>query len=240
MSEELPHSIINAGTAPGAQPVFDLAKFWQEQLSLADNFDSDFKNHPLPLARIKKVMKTDQDVKVHYEPYLSDMVDLMQSTGNWITRAPILFAKGCEIFISELTRRAWIHAEENKRRTLQRSDIATAISKTDMCDFLIDIVPREEQQQSQQGNAGYDQQNTYTAAYYPQAGFPQYTAQQIDPAAYYPQLSQLTPEQMQQYQLQLQQFASQAGAPTNTQHAGQGVASNQGQSAGGPGAGRAL
>jgi hypothetical protein len=37
-----------------------------------------------------------------------------------------------------------IHAEENKRRTLQRSDIATAISKTDMCDFLIDIVPREE------------------------------------------------------------------------------------------------
>lgn len=91
MSEELPHSIINAGTAPGAQPVFDLAKFWQEQLSLADNFDSDFKNHPLPLARIKKVMKTDQDVKVHYEPYLSDMVDLIQSTGNWITRVSTMF-----------------------------------------------------------------------------------------------------------------------------------------------------
>lgn len=40
--------------------------------------------------------------------------------------------------------RAWIHAEENKRRTLQRSDIATAITKSDMFDFLIDIVPREE------------------------------------------------------------------------------------------------
>lgn len=37
-----------------------------------------------------------------------------------------------------------IHAEENKRRTLQRSDIAAAIAKTDMFDFLIDIVPREE------------------------------------------------------------------------------------------------
>lgn len=37
-----------------------------------------------------------------------------------------------------------IHAEESKRRTLQRSDIAAAISKTDMFDFLIDIVPREE------------------------------------------------------------------------------------------------
>jgi hypothetical protein len=40
--------------------------------------------------------------------------------------------------------RAWIHAEDNKRRTLQRSDIAAALSKSDMFDFLIDIVPREE------------------------------------------------------------------------------------------------
>ncbi|KAJ1908934.1 CCAAT- binding transcription factor component, partial [Tieghemiomyces parasiticus] len=49
-----------------------------------------------------------------------------------------------EIMIHELTLRAWMHAEENKRRTLQRSDIASAITKTDMFDFLIDIVPREE------------------------------------------------------------------------------------------------
>jgi Core histone H2A/H2B/H3/H4 len=58
--------------------------------------------------------------------------------------APILFAKGCDIFITELTMRAWIDAEENKRRTLQRSDIASALAKSDMFDFLIDIVPREE------------------------------------------------------------------------------------------------
>lgn len=61
--------------------------------------------------------------------------------------APILFAKGCDIFITELTMRAWIHAEENKRRTLQRSDIASALAKSDMFDFLIDIVPRDEVQQ---------------------------------------------------------------------------------------------
>ncbi|KAJ1975973.1 hypothetical protein H4R35_002902 [Dimargaris xerosporica] len=58
--------------------------------------------------------------------------------------APILFSKSCEIMILELTLRAWMHAEENKRRTLQRSDIAMAITKTDIFDFLIDIVPREE------------------------------------------------------------------------------------------------
>jgi nuclear transcription factor Y, gamma len=86
----------------------------------------DYKIHQLPLARIKKVMKADPEVK---------MIS---------AEAPILFAKGCDIFITELTMRAWIHAEENKRRTLQRSDIASALGKSDMFDFLIDIVPREE------------------------------------------------------------------------------------------------
>lgn len=81
-----------------------------------------------------------------------------------------------------------VHAEENKRRTLQRSDIATAISKTDMCDFLIDIVPREEAVKS---NTVYDHQTTYAgnptataAAYYP----PQYA---VDPTTYYSQLPQV-------------------------------------------------
>jgi nuclear transcription factor Y, gamma len=81
-------------------------------------------------------MKSDEDVK---------MIS---------AEAPILFAKGCDIFITELTMRAWIHAEESKRRTLQRSDIAQAISKSDMFDFLIDIVPREvAQQHSAMGGA---------------------------------------------------------------------------------------
>jgi nuclear transcription factor Y gamma len=58
--------------------------------------------------------------------------------------APLLFAKATEIFIHELTLRAWLHTEDNKRRTLQRNDIAMAISKYDQFDFLIDIVPRDE------------------------------------------------------------------------------------------------
>ncbi len=58
--------------------------------------------------------------------------------------APVLFAKAAEIFITELTMRAWIHTEDNKRRTLQRNDIAMAITKYDQFDFLIDIVPRDD------------------------------------------------------------------------------------------------
>ena len=36
-----------------------------------------------------------------------------------------------------------MHAEESKRRTIQKVDIALSVSKNEMYDFLIDIVPRE-------------------------------------------------------------------------------------------------
>nr|UYC36128.1 OF21762 [Phoebe bournei] len=87
---------------------------------------TDFKNHSLPLARIKKIMKADEDVR---------MIS---------AEAPVVFAKACEMFILELTLRSWIHTEENKRRTLQKNDIAAAITRTDIFDFLVDIVPRDE------------------------------------------------------------------------------------------------
>lgn len=63
------------------------------------------------------------------------------------SEAPVVLSKACEIFIEELTLRAWLHVEENKRRTLQRNDVATAVSKCDQFDFLIDIVPRDEVKQ---------------------------------------------------------------------------------------------
>ena len=48
------------------------------------------------------------------------------------------------VFIAEITARAFIVADSNKRRTLSRSDIAKALSKSDQFDFLIDIIPRED------------------------------------------------------------------------------------------------
>ena len=41
-----------------------MAAFWQGQMSKIDQGLVDFKFHQLPLARIKKVMKSDDDVKV--------------------------------------------------------------------------------------------------------------------------------------------------------------------------------
>ncbi|KAK6148067.1 hypothetical protein DH2020_018979 [Rehmannia glutinosa] len=99
--------------------------FWTYQRQEIEQVN-DFKNHQLPLARIKKIMKADEDVR---------MIS---------AEAPILFSKACELFILELTIRSWLHAEENKRRTLQKNDIAAAITRTDIFDFLVDIVPRDE------------------------------------------------------------------------------------------------
>ncbi|SJX62011.1 related to CCAAT-binding transcription factor subunit aab-1 [Sporisorium reilianum f. sp. reilianum] len=134
-----------AGALPASGPLVhasqDLddfqASFWRYQMDLveqggdADGNIVDFKSGlptqgQLPLARIKKVMKSDDQVK---------MIS---------AEAPILFARACEIFISDLTCRAFLIAEEHKRRTIQRSDIAGAIGRSDLFDFLIDIVPRHE------------------------------------------------------------------------------------------------
>ncbi|KAG8967835.1 hypothetical protein FRC03_009238 [Tulasnella sp. 419] len=102
-----------------------LREFWARQIKTAEDEMPDFKHPTLPLARIKKVMKSDPEVKM----IGSD--------------APIIFAKACEIFIQEITSRAWLVAEASKRRTLSRADIARALQKSDQFDFLIDIVPRE-------------------------------------------------------------------------------------------------
>ncbi|KAG9322413.1 hypothetical protein KVV02_003739 [Mortierella alpina] len=207
-------------------------EFWEEQIQAAEQFDSDFKNHPLPLARIKKVMKSDPEVK---------MIS---------AEAPILFSKACEIFICEITRRAWLHAEENKRRTLQRSDVANAVSRSDQFDFLIDIVPREEPSKpskrssstrgedpspadAEEGGADvYDeqdphhphhqqqqqqQQQQHYAQYYPQGagGLAGYSHNAIDPQFY----QAVSHDQLQHY-LQYQQAyqAQQPPASSQQQH----------------------
>ena len=53
---------------------------------------------------------------------------------------PLLISKACELFIIELAYRGWAHTIESNRRTIQRNDIAQAISNNDFYDFLLDIV----------------------------------------------------------------------------------------------------
>jgi nuclear transcription factor Y, gamma len=105
-----------------------LQQFWTEQFQLVQQLpvtssEQDFKTHnDLPLARIKRIMKSDEDVR---------MIS---------AEAPVLFAKACELFILELTLRSWSFSQHHKRRTLQKEDIKEAIQRTDIFDFLVDVI----------------------------------------------------------------------------------------------------
>lgn len=104
-----------------------LNTFWKEQLQVVQEYaqqtEQDFKTHnDLPLARIKRIMKSDEDVR---------MIS---------AEAPVLFAKACELFILDLSIRSWNYSQLHKRRTLQKEDIREAIQKTDVLDFLVDVV----------------------------------------------------------------------------------------------------
>ncbi|WVZ07009.1 hypothetical protein V8G54_020355 [Vigna mungo] len=100
-----------------------LRSFWEKQLldiQAAEAFKS---QHKLPLARIRRIMKTDADVQ---------MVS---------AETPMLMSKACEIFIQELTYRAWMRAEESNKSTVQPCDVAKVIMQNHAMQFLTDIVP---------------------------------------------------------------------------------------------------
>jgi nuclear transcription factor Y gamma len=127
------HLISQAATPSSSSPQFlaqlnvSLDKFWKVQLQavqeLKGQTEQDFKTHnDLPLARIKRIMKSDEDVR---------MIS---------AEAPVLFAKACELFILDLSIRSWNYSQLHKRRTLQKEDIREAIQKTDIFDFLVDVI----------------------------------------------------------------------------------------------------
>ncbi|KAK3122918.1 hypothetical protein QOZ80_8AG0620240 [Eleusine coracana subsp. coracana] len=101
-----------------------LRAFWSCKLAEIEQ-RSEFKNHNLPLAKIKKIMKANMDVT------------------RIAAEVPVLFAKACEMFIQDLALRGWDHTEEDRRRMLQKNDLSVALSRTEMFDFLADISPRD-------------------------------------------------------------------------------------------------
>ncbi|BGP52172.1 Transcriptional activator hap5 [Rhodotorula kratochvilovae] len=113
-------------------------EFWQHAMNVAEHHEDDFKHQALPLARIKKVAKMDPEVQ-------NQMIS---------SEVTVLFEKACQIFIQELTARAHLVSLAARRRTLSRADVAQAVSRSDMFDFLIDIVPRTEQRAAASTSTG--------------------------------------------------------------------------------------
>ncbi|XP_074352469.1 uncharacterized protein LOC141691599 [Apium graveolens] len=101
-----------------------LRQYWANQMQ--EMKPEDFKTHSLPISPIKRIMKADKDVKM-----------IAKETA-------AVFAKACEMFILDLTSQAWINTEADGRRLVQNKDLAAAISKTDLYDFLEDVIPRDQ------------------------------------------------------------------------------------------------
>ncbi|XP_019241277.1 PREDICTED: nuclear transcription factor Y subunit gamma-like isoform X5 [Nicotiana attenuata] len=120
--------------------------FWKQQVEEILQASELKRKQELPLARIRRVIKSNDQVK---------MVS---------AHSIVLFAKATEMFILELTLRAWMQAELVKRRTLKRYDIARAIRNEELLDFLCDIVPLQSYK-FQVEEANYGQGNEFHPAY---------------------------------------------------------------------------
>ncbi|KWU45299.1 hypothetical protein RHOSPDRAFT_33244 [Rhodotorula sp. JG-1b] len=125
-------------------------EFWQHAMNVAEHHPDDFKHQALPLARIKKVAKMDPELQ-------NQMIS---------SEVTVLFEKACQIFIQELTARAHLRSLASRRRMISRADVAAAVSRSDMFDFLIDIVPRPERSPSPvpAPHTNDQQQETYSQA----------------------------------------------------------------------------
>lgn len=116
------------GGVPVAKMTAALDAFWERQrreaAETSGHLDpNSFKtNNDLPLARIKRIMKSDEDVRMIR------------------AETPVLFAKACELFILELTIRAWCFADKNKRRNLHKEDVQAAVAHTEIFDFLVEVI----------------------------------------------------------------------------------------------------
>uniref|UniRef100_A0A7S1YEK6 Core Histone H2A/H2B/H3 domain-containing protein n=1 Tax=Grammatophora oceanica TaxID=210454 RepID=A0A7S1YEK6_9STRA len=133
----------------------NIERMWRsstEDIARIDPARENWKTQTLPLARIKKIMKSEEGIyqELERERLQQEATQAGQPTptGQQATRfmiageAPVLLGKACELLIKELTVRAWRHTERNRRRTLQRQDVNAAVGESEVYDFLIDIVPR--------------------------------------------------------------------------------------------------
>lgn len=72
----------------------------------------------LPLARIKGIIKLDEDVS---------MIS---------SEAVFAITKATELFIESLAKECYVHTSQSRKKTIQRKDLDTAISTVDQLIFL--------------------------------------------------------------------------------------------------------
>lgn len=115
-----------------------------EQISSIEPVMENWKTQVLPLARVKKIMKSEEVLYLEEEKERMNGADSESPPQRLMIKgeALVLMGKACELHIRELTMRSWRHTEHNRRRILRRIDVQAGIEEDEVYDYLVDIVPR--------------------------------------------------------------------------------------------------
>eukprot|EP00761_Pharyngomonas_kirbyi_P004671 gb/GECH01004676.1/.p1 GENE.gb/GECH01004676.1/~~gb/GECH01004676.1/.p1 ORF type:complete len:108 (+),score=35.62 gb/GECH01004676.1/:1-324(+) len=79
----------------------------------------------LPLSRVKRIMKSDSDVKLISQ------------------EAVVLTTKAAELLIEHVAENGYKNSNQEGRKTLQYKDLAFAVKEHEYFDFLYDILPEK-------------------------------------------------------------------------------------------------
>ncbi|CAL5097891.1 unnamed protein product [Urochloa decumbens] len=99
-------------------------EFWRKKQEEIEAIE-DFRKHPIPMRRLKKVVNAKKG-------------KIMMRTDS-----PSFLAKACELFVQELTFRAWMCANSHGRRIILGSDIAEAVASIKTYGFLNNVLRSE-------------------------------------------------------------------------------------------------
>lgn len=77
----------------------------------------------LPLARVKRIMKSDVDVKLISQ------------------EAAVLVTKAAELLLEHLAEESCKYTVSDNRKTMQYKDVAQAVKECDVFDFLEEVIP---------------------------------------------------------------------------------------------------
>jgi len=103
--------------------VEDFLKKETDEISKMDHNGDDLKqDREVGLATVKRIMKLNEKVK---------MVS---------AEAPVVLSKAAELILGEMAIRAYHECKNTRRKTIKKKDVASGVKKSDMFDFLIDII----------------------------------------------------------------------------------------------------
>ncbi|CAN6353164.1 unnamed protein product [Urochloa humidicola] len=101
-----------------------IQEFWRKKQEEIEAIE-DFRKHPIPMRRLKKVVNAKKG-------------KIMMRTDS-----PSFLTKACELFVQELSFRAWMCANSHARRIILGSDIAEAIASIKSYGFLNNVLRSE-------------------------------------------------------------------------------------------------